>query len=184
MTLSRQHLNEALFKPLMVAAQGGQPRAAEQLLMHVMPLATAYVRRKIREKADVEDVVQEILLAVHRALHTYEPQRPVMPWLAAVMHYRLMDALRRRYQGMARKMINLSEVEDFLQADVTPDEPDYEYLHKAMQELTQGQQQVIHAMYDKDMSVAETSEALGMSVSSVKVTAHRAYKKLRKQLGQ
>ena len=58
----------------------------------------------------------------------------------------------------------------------------YEYIHKAVAELSKTQQSVIHAMYQQELTVSETSHKLGMSVSSVKVTAHHAYKKLRHKL--
>jgi RNA polymerase sigma-70 factor, ECF subfamily len=175
--------NEMAFHALFVGALAGDRRAVSALLSAVAALAKRYVARKITQPTDADDVVQEILISVHKALHTYDPARPCMPWLASVMHYRVSDWLRSRYRAGTRLHVPLEDVEEFLQADVTEEPWAREYLNKAVASLPDGQRAVIHAMYHQDMSVAEASEALGMNVSAVKVTAHRAYKKLRARLG-
>jgi RNA polymerase sigma-70 factor, ECF subfamily len=78
--------------------------------------------------------------------------------------------------------IPLEDVEEFLSRSVTEEPMAYEHVNKAVASLSDGQQAVIQAMYHQELTVAETSEKLGMSISAVKVTAHRAYKKLRERL--
>ena len=174
--------NEALFRPLFDGAVAGDRKAYAALLAQVTELAKKYVRRKLGDHADADDLMQEILLSVHKALPTYDPARPCMPWLGAIMHYRMTDWVRTRYHSSEKMKIPLEEVEEFLSGSVTEEPMAYEHVNKAVASLPVGQQAVIQAMYHQELTVAETSEKLGMSISAVKVTAHRAYKKLRERL--
>ncbi len=171
--------NETRLKPLFAAALAGDGKGYSQLLVTISDLARGYVKRKTGTHSDCDDLVQEILLSVHKALPTYNPARPCMPWLGAVMHYRITDWLRTRYAQKYQQKVSLDDVEEYLLGTVTEEPLAYEHLSKAVSALPANQQAVIQAMYHEDLSVAETSEKLGMSVSAVKVTAHRAYKKLR-----
>jgi len=174
--------NEKLFRPLFEGAVAGDRKAHSELLTQLSLLAKKYVRRKIGEHADSDDLIQEILISVHKALHTYDPARPCMPWLGAIMHYRLTDWLRSRYSPEEQHKIPLEDVEEFLSEGVTESPLEYEYVNKAVGVLPEGQQAVIRSMYHEELTVAETSAKLGISISAVKVTAHRAYKKLRERL--
>lgn len=174
--------NEVRLHPLFAAALAGDAKSYTQLLNAISDLARGYVKRKTGSHADCDDLVQEILISVHKALPTYNPVRPCMPWLGAVMHYRISDWLRTRYTLRNQQTIPLEDVEEFLLGAVTEEPLAYEHLSKAVASLPANQQAVIQAMYREDLSVAETSQKLGMSVSAVKVTAHRAYKKLRQWL--
>lgn len=174
--------NEAMFRPLFEAAVAGDRKAYALLLGRIAEFSRNYVRRKVGADVDIDDVVQEILISVNKALPTYDSKRPCMPWLGAIMHYRVSDWLRTRYSTRHQKHVPLEDVEEFLATGVTAGPLEYEYLNKAVGTLSEGQQAVIRAMYQEELSVAETSEKLGMSISAVKVTAHRAYKKLRARL--
>lgn len=176
--------NEAMFKPLFDGALNGDQKAYGALLSSVAELAKKYAMRKTGGHDDCEDIAQEILVSVHKALHTYDPARPCMPWLAAIMHYRMSDWLRSRYTAANQPKVPIEDVEHFLTADVTKEPLAFEYVNKAVSGLNDKQQAVINSMYHEELTVAETSEKLGMSVSAVKVTAHRAYKKLRKRLDE
>ncbi|WP_300759300.1 sigma factor, partial [Janthinobacterium sp.] len=89
--------SRAAWPQLMLRAQDGDQLAYARLLKAIVPVIRALVRRKIyQDDAFVEDVVQEVLLAVHRVRHTYDPQRPFLPWLSAIISARAIDALRAR----------------------------------------------------------------------------------------
>ena len=174
--------NESTFHPLFKEALAGNQRAYAELLRTLAPLIKQYASKKSSGHSDCEDIAQEILISVHKALHTYDPARPCMPWLAAIMHYRMSDWLRSRYSAAEAKKVPLADVEDFLMADVTKDPREHEYVSEAVRRLPEKQQAVINAMYHEELSVRETSNKLQMGESAVKVTAHRAYKALRKKL--
>ena len=81
---------------LMVAAQNGDGRAYALLLGEVTSFVRAMARRRCREPETLEDVVQDVLLTVHRVRQTYDPDRSFCAWIAAITARRAIDALRRR----------------------------------------------------------------------------------------
>src|SRR5690348_7332659 len=83
---------------LMARAQAGDRSAYDRLLRAIQPYIRAIAGAQHRPDR-VEDVVQEVLLTVHRMRHTYDPARPFRPWLAAIARRRSIDALRRRYRS-------------------------------------------------------------------------------------
>ena len=86
--------DEATLARLMCAAQAGDALAYRQLLGMAAPLLMRWFRRKVAP-ADLDDLVQETLLAVHQRRASWDPARPFLPWLAAIARYRWVDRLRR-----------------------------------------------------------------------------------------
>src|SRR5512139_3795799 len=84
------------WRALMARAQDGDAAAYRALLGAITPYARAIASRALRERADAEDVVQEVLMTVHRIRHTYDPARPFRPWLLAIVRHRVLDRLRAR----------------------------------------------------------------------------------------
>src|SRR5579859_4431481 len=81
---------------LMAAAQGGDREAYRRLLGEIVPFIRAIVARQHRMADRAEDVVQDVLLTLHRVRHTYDPGRSFKHWLAMIARRRSIDALRRR----------------------------------------------------------------------------------------
>jgi RNA polymerase sigma-70 factor (ECF subfamily) len=125
-----------------------------------------------------------VLLTVHRIRHTYEPGRPVKPWLAAIVTRRSIDALRRHGRVGAREVHNEPAYETF--ADPQANKEDAgdaaTTLARMTSTLSPGQKEAIDLVKLKEMSLAEASAASGQSVASLKVNIHRAIKKLRSAL--
>lgn len=164
-------------------AQRGDQEAYASLLV----LATGAVKRMVRQKwgnvAWIDDAVQETLLSVHRARHTFDPARPFAPWLYAIAQNRMIDVARRERRIGARER----------STDMLPDTPtsteasagvDVDRVRAALLALPDRQRDVIVGMKFGDESVRQVGARLGMSDSAVKVTAHRGYKLLRRLLGE
>jgi RNA polymerase sigma-70 factor (ECF subfamily) len=132
-----------------------------------------------------EDVVQDALLTVHRVRHTYEPGRPVEPWLAAIVARRAVDAMRRRGRQDKREVHDPGAYETF--ADHEANERDRggaaDTLARMMAELTPKQKEALDLVKLREMSLAEASAVSGQSIPSLKVNIHRAIRKLRLGLG-
>jgi RNA polymerase sigma-70 factor (ECF subfamily) len=79
----------------MAAAHRGDKRLYERLLRETAVAIDRYIRRRFRALSFVDDCVQESLLAVHNARHTYNPERPFRPWLFALVRNKTIDLLRR-----------------------------------------------------------------------------------------
>jgi RNA polymerase sigma-70 factor (ECF subfamily) len=81
----------------MAAAHRGDSRLYERLLGELAPVIAAYVRSRFGALFYAEDCVQECLIAIHNARHTYDPERPFRPWLFAIVRNKTVDLLRRSY---------------------------------------------------------------------------------------
>ena len=87
--------DDAQLAGLMTRAQDGDGAAYERLLRACLPRIAAIARGEGLRGAAVDDAVQETLLTLHRARHTYDPSRPFLPWLRAIARRRAVDGLRR-----------------------------------------------------------------------------------------
>ncbi len=95
----------------MAAAHRGDKRLYERLLREISQAIERYVRRRFGALSFVDDCVQECLLAVHNARHTYDPAQPFRPWLFALVRNKTIDLLRRSYGGRpAAQQIDADEL--------------------------------------------------------------------------
>lgn len=170
---------------LMARAQGGDQEAYRQLLLDITPFLRAIVRRSLRERADAEDALQDILMTVHTVRHTYDPTRPFRPWLAGIARYRLLDRLRGAGRRAAREIALGPEHETFSSDtsnsdDVMTDQPT---LRRALETLPASERQAIELTKLRELSLKEASTMSGMSVGALKVATHRGMLRLRRLLG-
>jgi RNA polymerase sigma-70 factor (ECF subfamily) len=171
---------------LMRAAQHGDSAAYAQLL-HMITGRIRQVVSRLRGfagTAEVEDLVQDVLLSVHSVRATYDPRRPFMPWLMAIVRNRLADGARRHAKHAAHEV----HVDDL---DVTCEDPhtntnEHPYegvsLRAAVQGLPAGQREAIELLKLRELSLREASALTGTSIGALKVATHRAMAALRKAL--
>jgi len=169
---------------LMAAAQTGDGAAYRRLLTAITPYLRSIAARHHRERADIEDSVQDILLTVHAVRHTYDPARPLKPWLAAIARRRIIDRLRGQGRRRARETFLSTEHETFAapETNTYEAEPDARALREAVAQLPEGQRQAVTLLKIEEKSLKEASAASGMSIVALKVSTHRAVKSLRKIL--
>ena len=163
-------------------AQAGDRPAYAELLMDLAALARRFARSRLGAQPWVDDVVQETLITIDRVRHTYDPARPFAPWFYAIASSRLVDVVRRERRIASRE----------IGAEVLPEAPvqagdrhgiDVERVRAAVAALPPRHRAVIEGLKYRDESVRETAARLHMSEASVKITAHRGYKMLRRMLG-
>src|SRR5271165_2407164 len=93
----RVKLREDRLKELLVGGLSGDAVTYRQFLQDVSTHLRAYLRRRLMGLPDeVEDLLQELLLAIHNQRHTYDPTQPLTPWVQAIARYKLVDLHRRR----------------------------------------------------------------------------------------
>ena len=177
------------FAGLMRAAQAGDSDAYLELLQRITPRIRQIVgrRRGFAGPADVEDLVQDILLSLHTVRATFDPDRPFMPWLLAIVRNRLADAARRYARTGAHEIaVEEPDVTFGAGPSNTHDEGlgDPELLERAIQLLPRGQREAIDLLKLKELSLKEASAVSGTSVGALKVATHRAMATLRQMLGQ
>jgi RNA polymerase sigma-70 factor (ECF subfamily) len=180
--------DEGALSRLMQAAQAGDVRAYVQLLEAITPRLRRMVRgrRGFLSEEDVEDLVQEILLSLHAVRATWDPQRPFMPWLAAIARNRMADGARRYARGRMHEVAVESLPVTFSDDTAKIGQGAYrdpEALLQAIRGLPAGQRDAIEMLKLRGMSLKEAAAATGTSVGALKVAVHRAIGALRKSLG-
>lgn len=167
----------------MIQALAGNQTAYARVLKKTTRLIRPYLTKRLAAAADVEDVMQEILISLHKARHTYDGKRPFGPWIFAIAKYRLNDYLRSRYADPLRYMEDLETAENISESDVTKTGFSYESIKEEVEQLPRRQGAIVKLMHEDGYTSKETAKILGMKESAVKVSAFRAYKILRKKLG-
>ena len=167
---------------LMQQALRGDQVAYADLLKQSAMFLRPYLSKRLHDAAEVDDVLQETLISIHKAKHTYDGQRPYKPWAYAIARFRLNDYLRQHYRDDLRHAEDIAELEHSLDTGVTESEFNYESIHAAVQTLPAKQANILQLMHQKGYTAKEVAEKTGMNVSAVKVAAFRAYQQLRKIL--
>ncbi|HHG8774596.1 TPA: sigma-70 family RNA polymerase sigma factor [Raoultella planticola] len=164
---------------LMAQAQAGDQRAYTRLLKALVPVIRSQIRKRIADEALVEDVIQDVLLTVHRVRHTYDPAFPFLPWLMAIIAARAIDALRRRgrYQHWEIPEETLPETAT---APEPPRRDSQEELAGYLNQLPSRQKAIVEHVHLREMSLTEAAAYHNLSVAAVKSLLHRALKNLRR----
>jgi RNA polymerase sigma-70 factor (ECF subfamily) len=164
---------EATFARLMAAAQSGDKPAYNVLLSEAGMWLERYFRRRVPPH-QLDDLVQDVMMALHAKRHTYDPARPFLPWLAAIARYRWIDHLRKVYKHESNMLEDGDAVEES-QEDVVNARVSLERLFV---HLPERQAEVIELVKIEGHSIREAAERTGQSESLVKVNIHRGLKKL------
>jgi RNA polymerase sigma factor (sigma-70 family) len=168
----------------MVAAQAGNRAAYAALLRDCVSFIQAVARRQGVPTDLIDDVVQETLLAVHGARHTYDPRRSFTGWLAVIAQRRAIDVLRSIGRRGRREVHAPPEYENYPD-ESTNQERDAERadtlggLNPAIAALPEKQRQAVRHLLIEERSLSETAALTGDSKGALKVNLHRALRKLR-----
>jgi RNA polymerase sigma-70 factor (ECF subfamily) len=173
---------------LMAVAQAGDRNAYERLLRECVPVILRVARRQGVPASRLDDVVQEVLLTVHRARQTYDPARSFVGWLCTISQRRAIDALRRHGRVDRREVHAPLAYEAHCDpaADLAPHRElasRTKVLGSAVAELPAAQREALEHLALMEMSLDEASTMTGRTKGSLKVNLHRALKTLRARLG-
>lgn len=173
------------FAKLMAKAQGGSVQDYITLLTDITPWIRAFCKKRVGYLGMTEDIVQEVLISIHKARHTYDPKRKFGPWLFAITRYTMIDYLRSQTRfskqtsvedDVLDRLINSANME-------TRDEPEgKEIMNEAIESLDPMYKEVLILTKVKGLSIRETASSLGIGESAVKVRAHRAVSMLKKKI--
>jgi RNA polymerase sigma-70 factor (ECF subfamily) len=169
---------ESHLHDLIVRGIAGDATAYRAFLTALGGHLRAYYRRRLSSMPDdVEDLVQEALLAVHNQRHTYDRRRPLTAWAYAIAKYKLVDFRRAHARGGALD----DPLDEDLAAFVATDHEAAEArrdLGKLLAMLPERQRLPIVCVKVEGLSISEAARAIGMSESAVKVGIHRGLKAL------
>ena len=170
--------SEDRLRDLLVRGLAGDTAGYHAFLKELSAHLRAFLRGRLSRVPDeVEDLVQETLLAVHNQRHTYDAAQPLTAWIHAIARYKLIDLLRRRAGRDALNDPLDDELAVFAASDTEVDDARRD-LAKLLERLPDRQRLPIIHMKLQGMSVVEAARITGMSESAVKVGVHRGLKAL------
>src|SRR3954466_4813638 len=159
---------------LMRSAMAGDDAAYHRLLKAVTPVLRAAARRgraRAGEPPDqAEDIVEEILLAVHLKRHTWDSEAPFAPWLFAIGRNKLIDMLRRRGR---RIFVNIDDFAEILPGEAPQETVSAGEVASQLNTLPQGRRDVLQSIAVDSTSIKDTAAKYSMSEGAVRVAMHR-----------
>jgi RNA polymerase sigma-70 factor, ECF subfamily len=171
---------EDRLKALMTRSLAGDAAAHRDLLTALATHLRAYFRGRLHsDDADVEDLVQETLLAIHLKRETFEVDEPITAWIFAIARHKLIDWYRRRHPGL---VTSLDDTDEVFVEDGNEKVGAAEDLARLLSELPARQATAIRCMKLEGLSAAETAARTGQSVAAVKVDVHRGLKRLARRM--
>ncbi len=161
----------------MRAAIAGDEAAYRKVLAALAPVLRSACRAGFARFGappnEVEDVVQETLLAIHLKRHTWQQSEPLTPWVLAIARNKLIDHLRRG--GRAVK-VPLDDVIDTLEAEVAEEQLDSQEVAVMLQALPERQRQIVRAITLEGQAIKDVAGRLDMKEGAVRVALHRSLK--------
>lgn len=169
---------EVRLRRLLLAGLAGDSASYQAFLGSLSAHLRAFLRRRLTALPDeVEDLVQEVLLAIHNQRHTYQAEQPLTAWVHAIARYKRIDFLRRRAGREALHEPLDDELAVFAASDSDAADARRD-VATLLARLPERQRVPIQLMKLEGLSVEEAAQAAGMSASAVKVGVHRGLKAL------
>jgi RNA polymerase sigma-70 factor (ECF subfamily) len=162
----------------MAAAQLGDAEAYAELLNEIGPLLMSFLRGRVRDVDEAEDIYQDTFMALHRARHTYDATRPLEPWLFAIARHIVADHAERRRARHAREVLVAAPPEPWTESDghLKPQ------LEQALRRMSGDQRQAIALLRVEGLPIESAARRAGTTTGALRVRVHRAYKALRQLL--
>lgn len=169
---------EAQLRAMLLRGLAGDALAYREFLTALAIHLRGFLRRRLAQRPDeIEDLLQEVLLAVHNARHTYHAEQPLTVWVQAIARYKLAD----HFRGFARRDALHEPLDDgdelFAEGDEDASQARRD-LGKLLEQLPERQRLPIVHVKVEGLSVEETARLTGLSSSAVKVGIHRGLKAL------
>ena len=168
---------EAELRRCMIRYQGGDVAAVEELVRSLSPRLISYFKRPQANLSDVEDLLQECWLRIHRSRHTYRPTDPLLPWIFAIARHTVLDDHRRRSRRGALEVLLSQPPEPPTQ--ITAGNSRVPDMERLLENLPPTQRDILLLLNVEGMTMAEVAQATSSSVAATKQRAHRAYARLR-----
>ncbi len=173
---------ETHLQTLFLEGLEGDERAYRVFLSELSSHVRGFLRTRLqRQPGEVEDLLQEVLLAVHNGRHTYRVDQPLTAWVFAITRYKLMDFFRGRSR---HEVFNdpLDDATDLFAEPVLEPAQASRDLNKLLEQLPDRQRLPIQHVKLEGLSVTETAQMTGLSESAVKIGVHRGLKALARRI--
>lgn len=168
--------DEESWSEWMRLAQAGDSHAYTRLLTSLSRAITGYVFHRFGSVEFADDCVQESLIALHEARHTYLPGRPIRPWVFAIVRNRAIDMLRRQQRRQRLFAADIDDAAASLAADAVDERVDErrELAGRVLATLPPQQKQALVLTKLMGLSINEAASRAGISSGAMKVRVHRA----------
>jgi RNA polymerase sigma-70 factor (ECF subfamily) len=160
----------------MARTQDGDRESCRKLLDDIGPMLMKFLRRRIVNLPDLDDAYQDTLMAFYQARHTYQPSRPLEPWLYAIARNVAADHTRRYWTRTKVERVTEEIPEQAVDSDLRS-EPN---LDSAIAQLPRQQREAFSMLKLEGLSIEQAAERAGTSTGALRVRAHRAYKTLKR----
>ncbi len=176
-------VKNARWRELMIQSQQGNQDSYATLLNELSPVLNSYFLKKTNRSTNCDDLVQETLLAIHSARHTFHPQSSLSSWVFGIAHHKMVDYFRHYNRNQSKQKAYFLEMP---QHHIDPSPTSLEavenerLLEELLEELTPRERSVLIATKQQNQSVAEAAKQLELSENNIKVIVHRSLKKLQK----
>lgn len=173
---------EIQLKNWFIESISGNEKSYSQFLTALTPYLRGFFRKRMQSCPDqVEDLVQETLIAIHIKKHTYDTTLPISAWIHAIAKYKYVDFLRTRHHKIAHE--SFDEATDLLVSCDNVAQESRRDIEKLLDGLPTSFSVPIQLTKLEGYSVKEASKISGMSESAIKIGVHRGLKKLSLALG-
>lgn len=168
---------------LMQLAQDGDSAAYRKLLGDITPTLRAFLRSRLFARDQIDDVLQDILLGIHTARHTWRPEKPFRNWMFGIARHKMLDYFRKTMRTAARETDDSTLVTFPADPANNPEEALFaRELQGALGRLPDRARRLVEMTKLEGLSMAEAAQQLGMSEGAAKVAAHRALRQLKEWL--
>ena len=164
----------------MELSQKGDERAYKSLLRDIVGPIKAFAQQKVGFLDAADDIVQESLLAIHKARHTYDPKKSFDSWMFAIVRYKIIDFYRKESKRQSKLicdenlLLSLKEEQD----KDTPSDERLDLLPLCLESLPKKYQEALHCVKIQETPIKEAAKILGISEANVKTRCSRGYKML------
>lgn len=167
-------ISEDQLKAWMIGGLNGDAVSHAALLRALVPHLRIFYRRRLDDSAEIEDLVQETLIAVHTRRSTYDRDRPFTAWLFSIARYKMIDHFRRE-----RRHCSLEDVSEILATAGFEEAANARIdVDRLLGGLSAKQAEAIRKTRLDGLTSAEAAEAAGIGASDVKISVHRGLKAL------
>ncbi len=176
-TLSKEA--EESLESLMLRAQQGDQAAYAKLLGQCERMLKSMLRSQVNNPEDLNDLIQECLISIHKSRHTYQSHRPFKPWMFAIANFRMKDHFRSSYRRNNLEQAFSANLEQEKEdRHVTFGEGLSEQLKDSLDQLPPKQRKLVQMTKIEGYSSKETAKEMGMTETAVKVSVHRSLKRI------
>lgn len=169
---------------LLLSANAGNKAAYAELLSWLSKHAEVQIKINLRNYYNfpaqgIDDIIQDVLITFHQTHQTFDPSRPLLPWINAIIKYKAIDFLRRKEFRVTMTAAEVETIKEKWHKD-DEEEDKQEELIRLIESLPAEQKEVLKLAKLEGFSGKEIALKLNLSESNVKVIIHRAIKQIKK----